>query len=215
MTAPQLFRTPLAPVAAAWLAGGLGRAVDAVLVSRLERRRIVVVDGNVADRGLDRSDPIDGALIDALGARGSRDIETVRWRLTRDRRVERLCADLVVEGLLADRSPWWRSDRPARTGSGRRLLRELKGEPPTGAAWEVALHGRAGLTDPGLREALEPPPPPPLPRQPRRRWLDPGEPYGTGAAGYAAGAAGAGYGGWGGDGCGFDGGGGDGGGGSC
>src|SRR5215217_4613034 len=58
MTAPQLSRTSLAPVAAAWLAGGQQRAVDALLVSRLERHRIAVVDGNVVDRGLDRNDAL-------------------------------------------------------------------------------------------------------------------------------------------------------------
>jgi hypothetical protein len=217
MTAPQLSRTSLAPVAAAWLAGGLQRAVDALLVSRLELRRIAVVDGNVVDRGLDRNDALDGAILDALGARGRRDLETVRWRVSRDRRVERLCADLVVEGLVADRAPWRRSDRPVRTGAGRRLLRELKGEPPTGAAWEVALHGRAGLTDRSLRDALEPPPRPPLPPQSRRGWLAPGRRREMTAESYAAGAAGVGYGGWGSFGggadCGgFDGGGGGGGG---
>ncbi len=215
MTAPQLSRTPLAPVAAAWLAGGLQRAVDALLVSRLERGRIAVIDGNVTDRGLDRSDPLDGALLDALGARGRRDLETVRWRVGRDRRLERLCVDLVVEGLLGDRYPRWGSDRPVRTGSGRRLLRELKGEPPAGAAWEVALHGRAGLTDRSLREALEPPVRPPLPPQPRRSWLD-GRRRDQTAEGYASGAAVVGYGGWGIDCGGFDGGGGGGGdGGGC
>jgi hypothetical protein len=219
MTALQLSRTPLAPVAAAWLAGGLQRAVDALLVSRLERGRIAVIDGNVADRGLDRGDALDSALLDALGARGSRDLATVRWRVARDRRVERLCADLVVEGLLADRSPWRRADRPVRTGSGRRLLRELKSEPPTGAAWEVALHGRGGLTDLNLREALEPPARPPLPQQPRR-WLDPRR-RGMTDEGYVSGAAVVGYGGggwsggWGGDCGGFDGGGGGGDGGGC
>ena len=217
MTAPQLTRPSLAPVAAAWLAGGLQRAVDALLVSRLEHRRIAVVDGNVADRGLDRDDALDGALLDALGARGSRDLETVRWRVSRDRRLERLCVDLVVEGLLGDRSAWGRSDR-VRTGSGRRLLRELRGDPPVGAAWEVALHGRAGLTDLSLREALEPPARPPLPPQARGSWLDRRRQRDLTAEGYASGAAVVGHGGWGGLGgsggdCGgFDGGGGDGGG---
>ena len=216
MTALPLSRTPLAPVAAAWLAGGLQRAVDALLVSRLERGRIAVIDGTVADRGLDRSDPLDSALLDALGARGSRDLATVRWRVARDRRLERLCADLVVEGLLADRSPWRRSDRPVRTGTGRRLLRELKSEPPTGAAWEVALHGRGGLTDLSLREALEPPARPPLPPQPRGSWLERrrdlrAESYTSGAA--VVGHGGGGWGGGWGDCGGFDGGGGGGGGG--
>ena len=216
MTAPQLTRPSLAPVAAAWLAGGLQRAVDALLVSRLEHRRIAVVDGNVADRGLDRDDPLDGALLDALGARGSRDLETVRWRVSRDRRLERVCVDLVVEGLLGERSSWGRSDR-ARTGSGRRLLRELKSDPPAGAAWEVALHGRGGLTDLGLREALEPPARPPLPPQPRGSWRE--RRLDVVAQNYTSGTTVAGFGGWGafggGDCGGFDdggGGGGDGGG---
>jgi hypothetical protein len=219
MTAPQLSPTSVAPVAAAWLAGGLRRAVDALLVSRLERRRIAVVDGNVVDRGLDRDDPLDGALLDALGPRGSRDLETVRWRVARDRRVERLCADLVVEGLLGDWSPWGHADRPVRTGSGRRVLRDLRSDPPTGAAWEVALHGRSGLTDRGLRDALEPPERPPLPEQSRGSWLGRWRRDVT-AEGYASGGAGAvGFGGWGGgwggDCGGFDGGGGGGDGGGC
>jgi len=213
MTAPQLSSTSLAPVAAAWLAGGKQRAVEALLVSRLERGRIAVVDGNVVDRGLDRDDALDGALLDALGARGSRDLETVRWRVSRDRRVERLCADLVVEGLVANRAPRGRSDRPVRTGSGRRLVRELKGDPPAGAAWQVALRGRTGLSDPLLREALEPRVRPPLPPQPRGSRLDRRTRRDMTPEGYAAGAAGYGawgdVGGWGGD-CGS--GGGDGGG---
>jgi hypothetical protein len=214
MTAPQLSRTSLDPVAAAFLAGDLQRAVDALLASRLERRRIAVVDGNVADRGLDHVDPLDGALLDALGARGSRDLETVRWRVSRDRRLERVRVDLVSAGVLGERSGWGRPNRRVPTGSGRRLLRELKGDPPAGAAWQVALHGRAGLTDHGLREALEPPARPPLPPEPRGSWRERRRRAQT-AEGYASGAAVAGYGGWGGVGGGFDcggGGGGDGGG---
>lgn len=148
------------PVAAAWLAGGQRRAVDALLVSRLERRRIAVVDGNVVDRGLDRTDPLDGALLDALGARGQRDLETVRWRVARDRRLDSVRVDLAVAGLLGERTAWGRPtrpERPARTSAGRRLLRELAAAGQPGSAWEVALHGRDGLTDPALREALDPP----------------------------------------------------------
>jgi len=210
MTAPQLTRPAVAPVAAAWLSGGLQRAVDAVLVDRLERRRIAVVGGSVVDRGLDRSDPLDGALLDALGARGSRDLETVRWRVSRDRRMERVCVDLVVEGLLGDRSSWGRPDRRVRTGTGRRVLRELRSQPPAGAAWEVALRGRSGLTDRSLRDALEPPVRPPLPPQAREAWRARWR-RGMTAEGYASGAGVTGKGGWGvfgGDCGGFDGGGG-------
>src|SRR3712207_2541334 len=65
MTAPQTHAprsAPVDPVAAAWLAGGVQRAVDALLVSRVERRRIALVDGNVVDRGLTRTDPLDGVV---------------------------------------------------------------------------------------------------------------------------------------------------------
>lgn len=196
MTAPQLSRISLDPVAAAWLTGGADRALDTLLIARLERRRIAIVDGNVVDRGLDRVDPLDGALLDALGARGSRDLETVRWRVSRDRRLERVKVDLVAAGALGDRSGWGRPNRRSPTGSGRRLLRDLRGDPPPGAAWQVALRGRAGLTDHAMREALEPPARPPLPPEPRGSWRERRRRAQT-AEGYASGAAVAGYGGWG------------------
>lgn len=163
--------TSLDPLATAWLAGGLPRAVDAVLVSRLESRRITVVDGQVTDRGLDRSDRFDAALLDALGARGRRDVQTVLRRLQRDRRLATLHEALLAEGLLTRRSALGlrdRAGRPARTALGRRLLRELRSAPPRGGVWEVALHGRGALTDLGLRTALEPPARPPAPPAPRR-----------------------------------------------
>ena len=214
MTAP---RTALDPVACAWLAGGRSRAVDALLVSRLERRRIRIADGQVQERGLDRTDPLEGALLDALGARGHRDLETVRFRMSYDRRFEGIGQDLAAAGLLRERTALGRRarpDRPVRTAAGRRLLAELTAGPRTGAAWEVALRGRAGLTDPALREALQPParPEPATSPRPRRRWgrasLEDRYLYASGAG--SAGAVGA-YG-FTGD-FGGDGGGGDGGGG--
>ena len=175
MTAPQTLRNAtLDPVTAAWLAGGRKRAVDALLVARLERRRIRVVNGDVADRGLDRNDPLDGAVLDALGARGLRDLETVRWRVSHDRRLRQIGSDLVDGGLLSARTRWGRPsnpDRPSRTAAGRRLLKELAAGARSGGAWEVALGGRAGLTDPALRAALEPPArPAPEPTPRRLRW---------------------------------------------
>jgi hypothetical protein len=218
MTAPLTTPTSrLDAVAAAWLAGGLPRALDTVLVSRLERRRIRVVDGDLVDRGLDRAEPLDAALLDALGARGRKDTETVRWRLSRDRRLDRVRVELLQAGLLGQRTPWGlpdRPERPARTASGRRVLRELRDSPHPGAAWEVALHGRAGLTDLALRESLEPPVrpaptlPPPRGRLFRRTSLEDRHLYAGGAS--SATAIG-GWGGFGGAGCGgFDGGGGGG-----
>ena len=201
----------LEPFAAAWLAGGLPRAADALLVSRLESGRVHVVDGHVGDRGLDRGDRFDAVLLDALGARGRRDVDTVLWRVQRDRRVQDLRAELGTRGLLAARSPLGvpdRPDRPARTAAGRQLLRQLRSAPPHGAVWEVALHGRDALTDLALRTALEPPPRPDVPRAPRRiRTWDRRTSEGylvTGGAGAAS------FGGWGADCGGFDGGGGGG-----
>lgn len=213
-------RTSLDPLAAAWLAGGLPRAVDALLVSRLESRRIQVVDGSVADRGLDRQDRFDAVLLDALGARRSKRVDTVWWRLVRDRRLESLRFHLRSDDLLAARTGLGlpdRDDRPARTAAGRHLLRELRSAPPRGAAWEVALHGRGALTDLSLRAALEgqsrPAAERPMPRWSRRRTRDPARDLGTAAGGGAAytGTFGGGWsgGGWDG-GCGGDGGGGGG-----
>ena len=74
------------------------------------------------------------------------------------------------------------------------------------------MHGRAGLTDRGLREALEPPARPPLPPQARGSLLERHRRRDRTAEGYASGAAFSGYGSWGAFGGGGDCGGGDGGG---
>lgn len=180
----------LDPVSAAWLAGGLPRAVDALLVARLEDGRVRVVDGSLVDRGLRPDDPFDAALLDALGARRRRDVETVRWRVSRDRRLEVLRSGLQERGLLAARTSLGlrdRPERPARTATGRRLLRELRAAPLRAGAWEVALHGRDALTDLSLRTALVPPP---RPEAPRARWRMPSRAERAPETYYAVGGAG-------------------------
>ena len=219
MTAPRTsLPSRLDPVGAAWLAGGLFRAVDTLLVSRLEAGRVRVVDGLLEGEHLDRNDPLDGVLAVALGARGRRDVETVRWRASRDRRLDEVRLGLVTDGLLGERTRLGlraTDGRPAPTAAGRRLLRELRTLPRTGGAWEVDLEGRAALTDRGLHEALEPPARPPLPAQARGSRPERHRRRDRTAEGYASGAAFSDYGSWGafgGGGGGDCGGGGDGGG---
>jgi hypothetical protein len=219
---PALLPLTTDVVSAAHLAGGSPRAVDALLVSRLEAGRVRVVDGRVEDVRLRRADPHDALLVDALGARGSRDVETVRWRVHADHRLDAVRRRLVADGLLAERTRLGRrprEDRPVLTSAGRQVLRDLRSLRQPGSAWEVALGGRAALTDPVLREALQPPARTVDAAAPRR-WRP--RPYRDSPETYLAGgivAGQAGWGGWGGDcggfGGGFDGGGGGGGDGGC
>jgi uncharacterized membrane protein YgcG len=220
---PALLLLTTDVVAAAHLAGGRPRSVDALLVSRLQAGRVRVVDGHLEDVRLRRTDPFDALLIDALGARGRRDVETVRWRVQRDHRLDDVRRRLAEAGLVAERTRLGRrprEDRPALTAAGRQALRDLRSQRQPGAAWEVALGGRAALTNPVLREALQPPARTVVSAAPRRSRLR--RPYRDTPETYLAGgivAGQAGWGGWGGDcggfGGGFDGGGGGGGDGGC
>jgi hypothetical protein len=201
---PALLSLTTDVVSAAHLAGGRPRAVDALLVSRLEAGRVRVVDGHLEDVRLRRTDPSDALLVDALGARGRRDVETVRWRVQRDHRLDDVRRRLADAGLVAGRTRLGRrprEDRPALTAAGRRALRDLRSQRQPGAAWQVALEGRAALTDPALREALQPPVRMVLNTAPRRWRLL--RPYRDSPETYAAGGIAAGSIGWG---SGFDGG---------
>jgi hypothetical protein len=216
---PALLPLTTDVVAAAHLAGGRPRATDALLVSRLEAGRVRVVDGLLEDVRLRRADPSDALLVDALGARGRRDVETVRWRVHADHRLDAVRRRLVEAGLVAERTRLGRrprEDRPALTAAGRQVLRDLRIQRQPGAAWDVALGGREALTDPALREALQPPARTLVDAAPRRSRLlrsyrDAPETYAAG--GIVAGSAG--WGGWDGGCGGFDGGGGGGGDGGC
>ena len=97
------------------------------------------------------------AVLDAVGARGRRSVETVHWRALADERVTGIGRRLHEQGLLG------RVLGP--TAAGRRLLRDLRSTVGDGdLVRRVALHGREQVTDPALHAAVfEPPRHPVLP----------------------------------------------------
>jgi uncharacterized membrane protein YgcG len=147
----------------AYLAGGPERVVDTALVALVEAGRIrVQPPGQLAVVVLDRRHPVEAAVLDAVGTRGHRSVDVIRWRLADDDRVLGIGRRLAGAGLVRR---WTvvprRSGRPAvLTAAGRRTLRTLDAEPPTRPEWdggtavEVALHGRARLTDELRRSSL-------------------------------------------------------------
>jgi hypothetical protein len=146
----------------AYLAGGPERVVDTALVALVEVGRIrVQPPGQLAVAELARRHPVEGAVLDAVGTRGHRSVDVVRWRLADDDRVLALGRRLVAEGLLSRWTVVPRRTRRIRvpTAAGRQLLRSLAAGPPTdpasdgGTAVLVALHGRERLSD-ELRRSL-------------------------------------------------------------
>ena len=140
----------------AYLAGGPERVVDTALVALVESGRVRVHGtGQLAVVEPGRSDPVGAAVMDAIGTRGHRSVDVVRWRLADDDRVLSIGRRLATAGLVRR----WRvvPRRTARaavlTAAGRRTLRALVSEPPRdpaldgGTALLVALHGRARLSD--------------------------------------------------------------------
>ncbi|MBM7808411.1 hypothetical protein JOD57_004248 [Geodermatophilus bullaregiensis] len=102
-------------------------------------------------------------MLDALGPRGHRSVETVCWRAADDPRLLELGRRLTDAGLLAQPRRWLGrrgSGRPAPTPAGRRVLRALREAPPDDAvaagtsAVQVALGGRDRVPDRDLREAV-------------------------------------------------------------
>ena len=139
------------------LAGGLPRLVDTVLVALVESGRIRVhAPGELATASPLRRHPAEAAVLDAVGTRGHRSVDTIRWRLADDARLLDVGRRLRADGLLRRHPlsflPPWR-DVHVRTARGRRVLRELTARPPAdratdgGSAVTVALHGRDAMPD--------------------------------------------------------------------
>src|SRR3954468_2302523 len=128
MTAPQLDLYEVA-----FLAGGPDRVVDTAVVALVESGRITVLaPGQLAAVDPGRRDPVEAAVLDAVGTRGHRSIDTVVFRLAGDDRIVDIGRRLRTDGLLSRRPALGRRDGgpPARTAAGRRLLRALLAEPP-------------------------------------------------------------------------------------
>ncbi|MGY1802086.1 TIGR04222 domain-containing membrane protein [Blastococcus sp. SYSU D00922] len=196
MTAPQLDVYDIAH-----LAGGPERVVDTALVALAEEGRITVQPpGRLAVVEPTRRHPVEGAVLDAVGTRGDRSVDVVRWRLADDDRVLAIGRRLTAAGLVRR----WsvvprRAERPVHlTPAGRRALAALAAEPPSDPAWDggtavlVALHGRDRLSDELRRSSMFEPIPVPTAKERAaglRRRLDavrtyhPGGPMGGGGGG--------------------------------
>lgn len=154
--------------AAACLAGGADRVVDAALAALVETGRVRVSRAGLLTV-LDRRsrDEVVAAVLDAVGARGHRTAGLVRQRAGADPRVAAVAGRLVDSGLLAPR----RRGGTGPTRAGRRLLRQLRqavpprpaepadlvplsGVPAGTSAGRVALHGPDAMPDAELRAAL-------------------------------------------------------------
>jgi hypothetical protein len=204
----------------AFLAGGRERVVDTVVVVLVESGRLRVhPPGQLSMNEAFRRHPVEAAVLDAVGARGHRSIDTIRWRSVDDDRITGLARPLADAGLLR-RRPLRRRGRWSPTRAGRAVIR--RGPPADraldgGSAVLVAQHGREAMTDTALRSAIfEQPSPPQLSaaeigrRIRRSRWdaRSGGAMFGAyqshtalgGAAGFGLGAGGDGGGSGGGDG---------------
>jgi uncharacterized membrane protein YgcG len=158
----------------AYLAGGPDRVVDTAVVVLVESGRVRVhAPGELVVVEPGRSDPVEAAVMDAIGTQGHRSIDTIRWRMAGDERVAELGRSLAAAGLL-HRRPFARAkpDGPAwsATKSGRHALLHARAHPPVargldgGSALAVALDGRAAMPDAGRRAEIFERPLPPLPR---------------------------------------------------
>jgi hypothetical protein len=154
----------------AFLAGGADRVVDTALVALVESGRVCVhAPGELAVAEPARRNPVEAAVLDAVGTHGHRSIDTIRWRLADDDRIAARGRSLADSGLLqrprfARRASW------SPTPAGRQLLARLAAQPPTdhaldgGSALTVALGGREAMTDAELRASIfERPAPPKVP----------------------------------------------------
>ncbi|MGY1770700.1 TIGR04222 domain-containing membrane protein [Blastococcus sp. SYSU D00813] len=148
---------------AAWLAGGVPRVVETAVARLLEDGRVRASGGLLATVDATRTSPVEGAVLDAVGTRGHRPLDTVAWRAAADDRVRAIGRGLADRGLLRPSSRWRRAGvRPTRAG--RELLRRAAAVAPAdgdATAWCVALHGPGRLPDPALRRALTERPPAP------------------------------------------------------
>jgi hypothetical protein len=158
----------------AFLAGGAARVVDTAIVVLVETGRVrVFAPGELAVVEPGRSHPVEAAVMDAVGTRGHRSADTVRWRTAGDERLAGLGTSLAAAGLLR-RRPFARTkaDGPtwSTTKAGRQALLHAREHPPAdrsldgGSALAVALDGRQAMPDPARRAEIFERPRPPLPR---------------------------------------------------
>jgi hypothetical protein len=149
----------------AFLAGGLVRVVDTALVDLVATGRVRVHSpGELAVSDPSRRHPVEAAVLDAVGTHGHRSVDTIRWRLEDDERLQAIGLRLTDSGLV-HRVPWPRASRSGRPGLARTrtgngalavvaaALAADTAHDPTGA-FLVAVHGIGAMPDPALRAAI-------------------------------------------------------------
>ena len=194
MTAPDLDLYDVA-----YLAGGRDRVVDTAIVALVRSGRIRVhAPGQLATADLSRRHPVEAAVLDVVGPKGHRSVDTIRWRLLEDERLLDVGRNLQRAGLLGRMGAVLPPKRGPRQGlvptrAGRRVLQEYSDRSlGDSEATRVALGGRSAMGDAKLRAAIFEPPettPAVIPRRrrpSRREILDNPE-----LAAYWAGAHGA------------------------
>jgi hypothetical protein len=154
----------------AYLAGGHIRVADTVVVALVERGQLrVAPDGQLSVIRLGRRHPVEAAALDAIGTRGWRSVDSVRWRFEDDPRLTGIAERLAEDGLLRPKImpfPGRQRRLGCRTRAGRQLLRRLRTEPPADAvaggtsALLVALDGPERMSNPRRRAEVFAPPSP-------------------------------------------------------
>jgi hypothetical protein len=150
----------------AFLAGGAARLVDTAIVALVRDGRVRVHSpGQLATADLSRRHPVEAAVLDAVGPRGHRSVDTISWRLAEDDRildVGRRLHEARLLGRLGGAASTLRGRRRALAPSraGRRALDEIGNGSSLGdlEAVRVAFGGRAAMTDASLRAAVFEPP---------------------------------------------------------
>src|SRR3954470_1323817 len=120
----------------AYLAGGHIRVADTVVVALVERGQLrVAPDGQLSVIRLGRRHPVEAAALDAIGTRGWRSVDSVRWRFEDDPRLSGIAERLAQDGLLRPTIMPFPGRRRLvhRTRAGRQLLRRLRTQPPADA----------------------------------------------------------------------------------
>jgi hypothetical protein len=150
---------------AAYLAGGPDRAVDTAVVALVETLRVRVQSTGELSVIEDRPrHEMEALVLRAIGPRGGRHVDMVRWHARRDERLAVFADRLRREGLLSGGGLAGRLGRFGQplslTVAGRRALRQLRAEPPVRgvspgtSAPAVALGGPRQMADVKLRKAL-------------------------------------------------------------
>jgi hypothetical protein len=150
----------------AYVAGGADRVVDTAVVALERSGRVRVhAPGQLATVDPTRRHPVEAAVLDAMGTTGHRSMDTIRWRLSGDDRLDDLGRTLHKAGLIGRTAAvgslvHGQHRALAPTRAGRRLLAAAAQTPgPDPEVVRVALGGRAAMQDAQLRASIFEPPP--------------------------------------------------------